>query len=102
MWSDTLADDTATLSDTRQGGQTPLDVNPKLMHDIQALLSRLISKANQLLGNYTTNLAECWMHIRSKFDGGKSDQQITKWVMGASLHGSWFAAKPGALQPGLG
>ena len=23
------------------------------------------------VGNFTTNLAEGWMHIRSKFDGGK-------------------------------
>ena len=23
------------------------------------------------VGNFTTNLAECWMHIRTKFDGGK-------------------------------
>jgi len=25
-------------------------------------------------GNFTTNLAESWMHIRSKFDGGKQIQ----------------------------
>ena len=26
-------------------------------------------------GNFTTNLAESWMHIRSKFDGGKQINQ---------------------------
>ena len=71
MWRETLADDPATEKDTRQGGHTPTEINPRLLHDIQALLSRLVGKAKQLLGNHTTNLAECWMHIRSKFDGGK-------------------------------
>ena len=41
------------------------------MHDIQILVSRLVGKAQQLLGSENTNLAECWMHIRAKFDGGK-------------------------------
>jgi len=35
----------------------------------------------QLIGNHTTNLAECWMHIRAKFDGGK--------VINRSQSGSW-------------
>lgn len=52
-----------------------------MLHDIQALLSRLIGKADQLLGNHTTNLAECWMSIRMKFDGGK--------VINRSQSGSW-------------
>lgn len=33
-----------------------------------------MAKAAQLLGNFTTNLCEGWMHIRSKFDGGKQIQ----------------------------
>ena len=52
-----------------------------MLHDIQTVLSRLVGKASQLLGNNTTNLAECWMHIRSKFDGGK--------VINHSQSGSW-------------
>ena len=35
------------------------------------MLSRLVAKASQLLGSNTTNLAECWMHVRTKFDRGK-------------------------------
>ena len=42
-----------------------------MMHDIQTALSRLVSKASQLIENVTTNVAESWMHIRSKYDGGK-------------------------------
>ena len=40
------------------------------MHDIQVLVSRLVSKAGQLIHNLTINLAENWMHIWCKFDGG--------------------------------
>ena len=40
------------------------------------------------LGNFTTNLAETWMHIRCKFDGGK---QINR-----SQSGSWQARCAGA------
>ena len=64
-------DNPTTESEARQGGLTSTEVDPKMLHDIQATLSRLIGKAEQLLGNHTTNLAECWMHIRTKFDGGK-------------------------------
>ncbi len=35
------------------------------------ILSRLVAKAEQLIDNVTTNLAESWMHVRTKFDGGK-------------------------------
>ena len=38
---------------------------------------------HDLSGNFTTNLAESWMHIRSKFDGGK---QINR-IQGGSWHG---------------
>ena len=40
-----------------------------------------MAKSKQLIGNHTTNLAECWMHIRAKFDGGK--------VVNRSQSGSW-------------
>ena len=42
-----------------------------MMIDIQTQVSRLVAKAGKLIGNSTTNLAECWMHMRTKFDGGK-------------------------------
>ena len=38
---------------------------------IQSLVSRLVSKAGRLIHNTTTNLAENWIQIRCKFDGGK-------------------------------
>ena len=74
LWNETTAEDVETVKDARQGGQTPVKINPKLFHDIQTALARLVSKA-------TTNLAESWMHIRCKFDGGK--------VINRSQSGSW-------------
>ena len=81
QWRETLADDPATEREARQGGLTPTKVNDKMLHDIQTVLNRLVGKANKLLGNHTTNLAECWMHMRTKFDGGK--------VINRSQSGSW-------------
>ncbi len=91
-----MADDDPTVEqEVRQGGSEPIEVNPKLFHDVQVALSRLVGKADQLLGNCTTNLAECWMHIRTKFDGGK--------VINRSQSGSWEGRCMGAgLQQNLG
>ncbi|VDI57174.1 Hypothetical predicted protein [Mytilus galloprovincialis] len=36
----------------------------------EVLLNRLATKSERLEGNDTTNIAESWMHVRSKFDGG--------------------------------
>ncbi len=55
-----------------QGELTAIEINPKMYHDIQVILSRLVAKAEQLIDNVTTNLAESWMHVRTKYDGGKS------------------------------
>jgi hypothetical protein len=78
LWRDTLEENEAEI---RRGGLRPTNVDPKLYHDLQVLVSRLVGKASQLLGNHTTNLAEGWMNIRSKFDGGK--------VINRSQSGSW-------------
>ena len=59
LWTETVADSPAIEKEIRQGEITPTEVNPELFHDIQAIVSRLVGKASQLLGNSTTNLAEC-------------------------------------------
>jgi hypothetical protein len=81
LWAETTADDPTTEEDARRGGQTPTEINPRLLHDIQTALTRLVRKAHQLVENVTTNIAESWMHIRSKYDGGK--------VINRSQSGSW-------------
>ena len=76
LWEETVQDDLATENDSRRGGERAQELNSQLMHDIQVLVSRLVSKAGQLIHNLTTNLAEKWMHIRCKFDGGKVVNRI--------------------------
>ena len=53
------------------------------------------AKAPQLIGNFTTNLAEGWMNVRCKFDGGK--------FVNRSQSGSWELRCMGAgLQHNMG
>ena len=59
------------------------DLNNNLLIDISVLLNRLCNIADQLICNFTTNLAESWMSIRMKLDGGK--------VINRNLGGSWEA-----------
>ena len=81
-----MDDSTQAEQDATQGNPEPVELNDKMMHDIQMLVARLVEKASQLLGNFTTNLAESWMHIRSKFDGGKVINR-SEWFVAVSLHG---------------
>ena len=85
----------------------PHPIDNQMLCDIRAIASRLASKAHQLLGvlaemlciefylllyfvtgNFTTNLAESYMNVRCKFDGGK---QINR-----SQRGSWQGRCAGA------
>ncbi|CAC5421049.1 unnamed protein product [Mytilus coruscus] len=47
------------------------DLQSGMRRDLALLLNNVARKARSLIGNFTTNLAECWMHMRTKFDGGK-------------------------------
>ena len=69
LWHETV---TEVVENSNHGEQFSVDINPKMFHDIQTAPGRLVSKADQLIDNCTTNLAEAWMHIRCKFDGEKS------------------------------
>ncbi len=82
LWRETLTDNSVIEEQSRRGGRcTATKPNTKMIHDIQVVTSRLVAKASQLIGNETTNLEESWMHIRSKYDGGK--------VINRSQCGSW-------------
>ncbi|KAK3089294.1 hypothetical protein FSP39_002467 [Pinctada imbricata] len=63
------------------------DVEQFIISDVSVLLARIAEKADRLIGNTTTNLAECWMHIRCKFDGGK----IYNLCFRGSWHGRCYA-----------
>lgn len=66
-----------------------------IIRDVSVFLNRLADKSNRLLGNFTTNLAENWMSIRCKFDGGKNVNRCSR--------GSWHTrCYGGALRKNLG
>ena len=95
LWRETTADDPAEEREVLRGGEAATTINPKMYNDIQLILSRLVAKAEQLIDNVTTNLAESWMHVRTKFDGGK--------VINRSQSGSWEHRCMGAgLQHNMG
>ncbi len=81
QWRETITDSPAIEKEARRGGLSATDVDPKMLHNIAVAVSRLVAKSKQLIGNHTMNLAECWMHVRAKFDGGK--------VINRSQSGSW-------------
>ena len=71
------------------------DVHVNLFKDVSAILDRVANKSPRLIENTTTNLAECWMHMRTKLDGGK--------VYNLCNRGSWHTRCYGAtLRMNLG
>jgi len=97
----------ATSTETDLSLDPPQSIDHQMICDIQAIAGRLASKSRQLLGksniqvyylvinnivwwagNFTTNLAEGYMNVRSKFDGGK---QINR-----SQRGAWKGRCAGA------
>ena len=68
-WTDATND--SDLDAVRSVDDALEKVDERMPCDIQSLADRLVAKADMLLGNFTTNLCEGWMHIHTKFDGGK-------------------------------
>lgn len=65
------------------------------IRDVSVMLDRMATKGSRLIGNYTTNLAESWMAIRMKFDGGK--------VVNRCKSGSWhYRCYGGGLRKNFG
>lgn len=63
MWSEVRA--------VRSVDEINLNVDHVCSVTCERLVDQHMAKSEQPLGNFTTNLCEGWMHIRSKFDGGK-------------------------------
>ena len=85
--------------DEARGGD--MSINRKNIPDylffrVQRAGDRLVSIAPQLVTNTTTNLAECYMNIRCKFDGGKFYNRIQR---GAFQHRSYGAGLRFQLGP---
>ena len=86
-------DDESTATDehdARKGGATialgGLPVG--LMEKVQAVGDHLVMLSEQLIDNHTSNLAECYMSIRSAFDGGKQYNR----VQSGSFEGQCYTA----------
>ena len=58
-----------------------MEIDSKMYVNIYQIVLRYANKADKLLDNETTNLAEMWMNIRSKFDGGKQINKSTKVIL---------------------
>ncbi len=69
MWKNITNNEDLEDSRTDCGSTDPLEGD--LLYDISRLLQRLADKAGSVIGNNTSNLAENYMSIRCKFDGGK-------------------------------
>ncbi len=46
-----MAEGLSIEREAQQGGLTPTEVDPRVMHDIASVLSRLAAKSKQLIGN---------------------------------------------------
>ena len=66
--------------EAREGDSTTnlSELPDDLFFRIQRAGDRLVSNASSLITNSTSNLAECFMGIRCKFDGGKAFNRIQR------------------------
>ena len=91
LWQETVDNSQETEEALHRGEETPLNIMPQLLCDVQVLVSRLAAKSRQLIGNHTTNLAEAWMHIRCKLMAERSsvDHKVDH---GSIDVGGWIGA----------
>ena len=68
------------VEEESRGGDSSLNthIEQDLFFRVQRAGDRLVSLAPQLISNSTSNIAECFMNIRCKFDGGKFYNQIQR------------------------
>ena len=74
------------IEDEARGGDNSVnrsEIPDELFFMIQRAGDRLVSSAPALVTNATSNLAECFMGIRCKFDGGKV---YSGWLLPTLLH----------------
>ncbi len=58
----------------------PEGIDKDIIYYLQPYMNYVANKAQKLIGNETTNLAESWMAIRTKFDGGKRVDRCKKYA----------------------
>ena len=92
---------TSDESDAQTGSQmNTLDSLPEgLFAKVLACGDRLVMLAPQLIQNETSNLAECYMSIRSCFDGGKQYNRIQKGSFEHRCYGAGLRVQNGPQWP---
>ena len=96
-WKDSIKDLTEVEEKSiRKGGVSNKTViDQQMLKDIFFYLNRLSDKADRLIGNFTSNLAESWMHIRCKFDGGKVNNKCFRASFYARCYGGALRSAKG-------
>ncbi len=72
------------------------EIPDDLFFKIQRAGDRLVSSAPALITNATSNLAECFMGIRCKFDGGKMYNRIQRGSFQHRCYGAGLRVQLGA------
>ncbi|VDH93322.1 Hypothetical predicted protein, partial [Mytilus galloprovincialis] len=68
FWNEGTSND--ALEESRLSSNLSItDLMSCMRQDLSLILSRVAKKSASLLGNFTSNLAEMWMHVRTKYDG---------------------------------
>ena len=86
--------------DEARGGDCSIkrhNIPDDLYFRIQRAGDRLVSMAPQLITNTTTNLAECYMNIRCKFDGGKFYNRVQRGSFQYRCYGAGLRFQMGRL-----
>ena len=95
-WKDSVKDLTEVEEKSiRKGGKSNGSVDEQMLKDIFFYLNRMAEKADRLIGNFTSNLAESWMHIRCKFDGGKVNNKCFRASFYARCYGGGLRSAKG-------
>ena len=96
-WRDSIHDLFTEDSDNlRKGGSSLKEIGSlteSLLKDLFLYLNRIAERSNRLIGNFTSNLAESWMNIRCKFDGGKMYNKCFKGSFCARCYGGALRCK---------
>ena len=70
-----------TIEDEAQSGDSTVnrsDIPDDLFFKVKGASDRLVSNDPALISNSTSNLAECFMSVRCKFDGGKVYNRVQR------------------------
>ncbi|CAG2214773.1 unnamed protein product [Mytilus edulis] len=87
FWNEGTSND--ALEESRLSSHLSItDLMSCMRQDLSLILSRVAKKSASLLGNFTSNLAEMWMHVRTKYDGGKIYNHCNR----GSWHNRCYAA----------